>query len=763
VLPSVNQFEKITLSFDGQENWDNLDDVNFIGDTVTVEIATAGSWEASIKAYIGEEDPEPAAVSSAAKTVSWAGSGQGVVVEGGDTRFLLVSAADGQPGKLRYAVTLPENDFTLGAGSRIRIEQEGAAVDLDIEGFTDGERAVTASIAATDLSLDAGFYVVDILIVKDDNTVAVYRKSVGILSGLITEIGFEAGDFLDPATAAAVVALGEEPFGPRIGVGSINFTAGSPSTLAISATGETMSFTLTKHADQTVGINQTGDWNDVTYIAEGEQQGDSTPTLAVFKVENIGNAESTKAFALVVTDPSATGSLVVNVTVTGGGTLPVLDFGLYSKIAVADETAYAPIAEASSLTTLDAMLKWLAVLGNLTADTNYLVLFDGDQTIAPWVSVKNPEKTGVEITLRGINLGTNGGENWKVTPSVTNTMTLQINSGTTLTLDDGVTLYGNNSSRTTSMVLTTVASGDLVDACFIMQGSSKITNVVSTSAGMVGVTKNAAALSQASFIMKGGEISANTGRSAIVQITGGNFTIEGGKITGNTLTYANNYAATNAIVNASGNFLLSDGEISDNVGRGVVFGVGDFAMTGGKITNNGKVVYTDSATQPEMAGLVGAGIYFSAGNASKAMTIAGGEITGNGLETSMGSAIAVKGLVHLSLSDSVAIEGGISLGENTFISLGGNFTNTYTNGDGGYVIPIILRSNASNAVSFATNWADGKNVLVCDNGLTQTLLDNFNLGGGCWHAYDDSLVSISIDGFSIKEDDYYGILKISVE
>jgi hypothetical protein len=756
VLPSVNQFGKITLSFDGQGDAPDLT-WDFTGNTVAVDITTAGSWEASVQAYIGEEDPEPAAVSSAAKTVSWAGSGP-VMVEGGDTRFFLVSAAtDGRPGKLKYAVTLPENDFALGAGSRIRIEQEGAAVDLDIGGFTNGERAITASIAATDLALDAGLYAVDIRIVKDNNTVAVYRKSVSILSGLITEIGFEAEDFLDPATAAAVVALGEEPFKAMDDddtVNSIDFIAGAPSTLAIGTVGETVFFTLTKSADQTVEIDKSGDWGDVTYVAEGNEPGDSTATLAVFIVNDIEEG-SEKKFTLTVTEPGTTGSIAVNVTVTRAPK----GFGLYSKAADAEESAYAPVSYVGS--TLNDMLDHLANVGNITADTSYLILLDRDQTIAPWVSAVAEGKIGVEIILRGIDM--QGGENWKVTWDETTLGNglLSVGTGTTLTLDEGITLDG--AGKTVSLVYVANANNNNeADASFVMREGSKLVGAYNATSSWgsygsaVTVLKGGSSTTRtANFTMEGGEISGNTGYTSIVYIggiglygSGGNFTMEGGKITGNTLVNNGNgvnISNQGKAVHTIGNFVLKEGEISNHNMPGV-YVEGSFAMEGGKISNNGTGTYSNGNS------LVGAGLSVCNSNGDKRIT--GGEISGNG--GVYGSAIYCWSTT-LGISGAVHLEGNIAIFSQSYLLVDSSFTNLYSG-----IIPITIV--AGNSVGFTNNWVANNGVYVLkplgEGSMNKELVDKFGLAGGMWHTPNGYIGYIdgtaSMESFCINEDGTFG-------
>jgi hypothetical protein len=770
VLPSVEQFEKITLSFVGTESSQDLDDQDFTeisGGAVTAEIAAAGSWEVSVKAYIGVGDGSPAAVSDAAKTISWAGPGNAVQVTGGD-RFLLVSAASSSPGKLSYTITLPVDDFTLGVGSRIRIEQSGSVLDsLDDQNFADGEREITASIEATDLSLAAGFYVVDILIAKDDNTVAVYRKSVSIMGGLMTAIVFEPEDFLDPATAAAKVELEGLDFDTTVDSDSIsNIDFDDPPVLVITGAAgfQTVFFTLTKTEDQVVVIGG-NDAASVSLVDKDDSAGGSTAgdELAVFVVQDVDQGD--KEFTITVTEAGRTGSIVVNVTVTQA--TGAMGFGLYRKAVDAEESAYAPVAEMSTATSLEDILEWLAVGDNITQDTSYLVLIDDNQEIAFWSSVSDESKTGVEITLRGIDMDTkNTGENWTVSWDQTSLNSgnvgglIRVRSGTTLKLDNGITLDGKNtvlpgpSTMVVAMVMVQTLASDANQAELIMLEGSKIINAKSpaynyTTGSAVSVSNNASS-GKPIFTMKGGEISNNEGYSAIINVDGGGeFTMKGGKITGNTTArnYRGSVPSTIYIFGTGSSMLLEDGEISENNWRGVSLSNGSFTMTGGKITGNGRTAKYETYN----TSVAGTGLYVETTNVQ--VIISGGEISGNGSSGSVGSAIMCN-TDKFTLSGEVAIEGSIALKQDRFIFLDENFTNSYTvGGDEEYKIPIFLRATSSNY--FNSKW--GKDAVVFKpvegaEALPTDLVDQFILGGGDYGNYDNNVTVVSVDHLYLKED-----------
>jgi hypothetical protein len=738
VLPSVDQFEKITLSFAGKDGSEDLADENFKGDSVTVDIRTPGSWEVSVRAYSKADDPEPAAVSSEAKTVSWAGPPTTAEITGGG-RFLLVPAANDKPGKLRHTVTLPKDDFSLGTGSRIQIEQDGKVLDsLDDQDFTDGERAISESIATTDLLLPAGLYVVDIRIFKNNgeepDTVAVYRKSVAILSGLITEIDFplKEADFLDPAAAAARVELEGLEFGKteeNDSISSIDFDKETnPPTLAITGVSEAQAvfFTLTKTGDQVVTVGGT-DAGSVVQVEEGDEAGGSTAsdTLAVFVAQSLD--EGDKAFTLTVTEPGRSGSVTVEVTVTREA--QVMGFGLYSKAAGADESKYVPVSFVGD-ETLNSILEHLGVAANIKGDTSYLVLIDKDQEIAPWSS--DDTVSNVEITLRGIGL--EGEENWKVSWDNTEDATAEglfrVQPGTTLVLDNGITLDGKDivitgmASTTIAMVYVKAPSTASANAAFIMRKGSKIVSAKATTSttGKFGSAVNVYSQTsgqsyKAQFTMEGGEISGNEGYQAIVYNSNSTFIIDGGaKITGNTLTKKDGFILTGiGAAVYGGPVFLKDGEISNNTGRGIY---STLTMTGGKITGNGtNLVHTNGLAIP------GAGIATTI-TTTVNLTITGGEISGNGKPDTIGGNIFCGGLIVL--NGTVCIDDSIGLYiQNKYISLDSNFNNT-----GNSPIPVFLIG--STASVFKSNWKKGKPVLqgMGETLITETLANQFKLEGG---------------------------------
>jgi hypothetical protein len=447
---------------------------------------------------------------------------------------------------------------------------------------------------------------------------------------------------------------------------------------------------------------------------------------------------------------------VVNVTVLQeeAGSLK---FGLYSKAASAEESAYAKVDIA--VDSLDDILKYLAQTNNLAQDTSYLIAIDRNQEIDPWSSFAavNASRTGITITLRGISMDTkNEGENWKVTSTGTTLLTVQ--RGTTLVLDNGITLDGNN---TVTTIVNVTLADSVADVSFIMRDGSKIINgnntVNDTNGSAVTLGKNNLSTKLAYFTMEGGEISGNTSSVAIVYISNGDFIMRGNaKINDNTITrvMAANGGGSGAALykyGTMGTVSLEGGEISGNNRGGVVIAgglsSGTFFMTGGKITDNGKGVY-DSGR-----GVVGAGLYLQSGGPA---LITGGEISGNGAENSVGSAIKL-GAVTLSLSGTVSIEGSIDImkkASNEYILLDSSFNNGYT-GEGSYAIPLLLEDvDGWEEEEFWDAWIDGITILKHsgEGVITKSLSDNFYVQGGVWGGADFYLENVdTIDKASLSE------------
>ncbi|MDR2485225.1 MAG: hypothetical protein LBD55_07510 [Treponema sp.] len=123
------------------------------------------------------------------------------------------------------------------------------------------------------------------------------------------------------------------------------------------------------------------------------------------------------------------------------------------------------------------------------------------------------------------------------------------------------------------------------------------------------------------FIMEGGEISDNSGGSGVFAFSGG-FTMKNGKIFGNTASFGGGVNVGN------GNFIMEGGEISGNTskeaGGGVDIYGGGFTMKGGRISDN---------TSKE-----GGGVCVFSGS----FIMEGGEISGNTSKEAAGGGVFVE-------------------------------------------------------------------------------------------------------------------------
>ncbi|MHC6201599.1 fibronectin type III domain-containing protein [Breznakiellaceae bacterium SP9] len=224
-----------------------------------------------------------------------------------------------------------------------------------------------------------------------------------------------------------------------------------------------------------------------------------------------------------------------------------------------------------------------------TGDNWYIVL--GANESLPSTTLWYSDKTGVGITLIGT------GAERTITISGSGALFV-VYSGVTLTLDNNITLKGNN-SNTTELVSIQNSSA------LVMNNGSKI--IDNTSGGGVRVD------SRGTFTMNGGTISGNTDGG--LSVFGGTFTMNDGTISGNTS------GEGGGVWISSGTFTMNGGTISGNTasgGGGVKIGGGStatFTMNGGTISGN--------------TASFGGGVYVLIYNGGGAFTMNGGTISGN--------------------------------------------------------------------------------------------------------------------------------------
>jgi hypothetical protein len=287
VFPQMEQFSKIVLSFERKNGSGTMSPVEVsLGETIIS--LSPGSWEVTASAYNAAEPP--LVVARAVNTLTRTGDRIS-----GETYFALAPTGTGS-GTLRYTITPPEGLTLNGAGSRIRIEQDGEALAaLNSGGFSGGTRPLSGAIAGGTVSLAPGRYMVDIVLGEGDGLkTAVYREAAAIVPGLLTEIVFapEPGDFLDPDARAALTNTAGIQFGKTAynssatvigaaGGGELNKTQ------LISAPNgkETVYFTLKKAASQTAVLGG-ADADRVSISTGGNVEGmAASNTLLVFAVD----------------------------------------------------------------------------------------------------------------------------------------------------------------------------------------------------------------------------------------------------------------------------------------------------------------------------------------------------------------------------------------------------------------------------------------------------------------------------------------------
>ena len=235
----------------------------------------------------------------------------------------------------------------------------------------------------------------------------------------------------------------------------------------------------------------------------------------------------------------------------------------------------------------------------------YILEVNTDENIAPH-TLEYPNTINITIAMKGV------GANRNVRLSSNGTM-FTVKSNVTFVLDNNVTLHGHN-QNTSPLV---AVNGGI----FRMNAG---TGIAGNNGG-------------------GGRGRSNGGGG--VYVGSGNFTMNGGTISGNTANTGGGVYVYN------GTFTLKDGTISRNTadnGGGVYIGNGTLAMTGGTISgntakNSGGGVYQYSGQFPMTGGVVsgntasknGGGVFVNNGTFSKT----GGAITGYKSDANGGNSV----------------------------------------------------------------------------------------------------------------------------
>ena len=356
----------------------------------------------------------------------------------------------------------------------------------------------------------------------------------------------------------------------------------------------------------------------------------------------------------------------------------------------------------------------------ITSAGTYTVRIGANQSLAPYTI----SGTGKDITLKAnslpieVQLSSNGS-------------LFTVNSGASLTLDNGVTLRGRNATANgadnTISLLQVNAGGSLVmktgslitgntswhygggvyitgsGASFTMQGGEISLNTTDDRGGGVVVSDGA------TFTMQNGEISRNIvssfstyvgGGGVIIEGPGTTFTMQSGKITGNTASSSSSAAGGGGVYIDGATFTMQGGEISANsvyssvstVGSGgggvSVTKSGIFIMQGGEISLNttddigGGVCVSDGATftmvnpSAKISGnTAGFGGGLSVVGESTTFTMHSGKITGN-IADYQGGGVYVNSYAIFTIGATFTMQGGEISGNTAAASGGGVFLQT---------------------------------------------------------------------------------------
>jgi hypothetical protein len=602
VFPSIDQFSRVVLTFAGSPT---VDDVEVTNGAVTINLPVGGPWTVTADAY---RDDILAAHSTAAHTLEWTGTGQ-VAVSGG-TRFVLEPIGTGD-GTLKGAVKPPDG-IALGEGSRITItnlSDQSLAFEQDLSECEDEDMG-------GDMPLPAGRYSVEVVLVDDaTGYTAVYHRTVAILSGLMTEIGFEPGveDFLSEEARAAMTGVENLEFGKTeasaegIVIDDDNFAKGNISISAPNGTNPVY-FTVSNPD----GLTLTPASPELGWVADAEGSY-SSAYMSVFEVNTsacAGEVEGGEVSVVITAVAEGREAIPITIIVT----VEPLGFGLYV------DTGGSLDRVSDTIMDLNGAFNWLAE--NAVDNTEYVILLDDGDGLRQYTSKAG--STGVTVTLRGLfeeRIVTYDG-----TYSGSNPGGLfRINAGTTFVLGENITLDGkdillfNNASR----YMVQINEGSR----FVMMPGSKITRVSNDYVVFVyGGYSN-----PSYFTMKGGAISGNKASMGVVRCSYSVMVMEDGEIYDN--------SADGIIFTSETNFTMQGGRIRDNKGRGVNIGYnsGTFRMEGGEISGNGKRDLADRGNKRYQDYLLlGAGV-FTEYTASFTMT--GGKILDNGTPEFFGSGV----------------------------------------------------------------------------------------------------------------------------
>jgi len=268
--------------------------------------------------------------------------------------------------------------------------------------------------------------------------------------------------------------------------------------------------------------------------------------------------------------------------------------------------------------TLADKLTWLET--NAASNNTYIITLNYDEGIGP-KTLSYSGKSNVTLRMKNTVMRT-------VSLSSYGTL-FTVRSGVTLILDSNITLQGRNNSNNNDYIYGLVSVDS--NGTLIMNAGTKITGNTNSSPN--------------SYSAVGGG----------VYVSGGTFTMNGGEISGNTVSA--NYSAYGGgvYVTSSGTFTMNDGKISGNTvsasssssnykygGGGVYVSGGTFTMNGGEISGNTASTSSTSSTLY----VFGGGVYVNQGRFTKnGGTIYGsnGDVTSNTVENKSGTLLDNRG------------------------------------------------------------------------------------------------------------------------
>ena len=400
------------------------------------------------------------------------------------------------------------------------------------------------------------------------------------IQGESTNIGTNSNTYTVVATDEGKTIKVRVSFANQSGSKTSDATGITVTAPSLPALTGTPSIIGTVYEDDIITANTTGLNGTGTYSYEWKR-GDTATAV---------NTAITGANQRTYTLTNADVGKYITVTVTNSGNSGSVTSEAAGPVTVAPAEITVPGAD------LAAKLSWLKT--NAQSNRTYLVTVEQDEQLGAAGSYGNnslsySSKTNITIRLEGT-----GAE--KTITLSSNGSLFDIKSGVTLILDNNITLQGKSSNN--APVVNISSNGVLV-----MKEGAKITgNATSRSGGGVYIQGG-------TFTMDGGEISGNTisgtyvGGGVYVGVDSGygtdingTFTMNGGKITNNTVSSSNGggvYVSATQMANgtAIGIFTMTGGEISNNNaanGGGVYMSgtintaLGTFTMSGGEIFGN---------------------------------------------------------------------------------------------------------------------------------------------------------------------------------